>query len=215
MTDIPQLDLVRNTLRPIVRMVRSAQARALHPFRRRATRGQVSGLPQVRRIVFMCHGNICRSPFAAVLFSREISRRGMDGIVVESAGFVAGGRSSPSTAIAVAAQHGIDLRRHVSRVVTARQWQSDIMVVMEPGQRTALHNLFGSGPIVVILGDLDPELPETRAIPDPVEKPAADFERSYARIERCIAELVSLLPVSSAQPTTTPTTAPKPAASHS
>jgi protein-tyrosine-phosphatase len=68
------------------------------------------------------------------------------------------------------------------------------VVVMEPAQGRAVCERFGTQPRdVVILGDLDPELPDTRAIRDPVNQPADVFDEVYARIERCVGALAGVL----------------------
>ena len=46
---------------------------------------------------------------------------------------------------------------------------------------------------VLILGDIDPEPVEERTIVDPMGRPDEIFDQSYARIERCIAELIALM----------------------
>jgi hypothetical protein len=47
---------------------------------------------------------------------------------------------------------------------------------------------------VLLLGDLDPGPIRTRAIRDPVEQPVQVFREVYARIDRCLEELVRALP---------------------
>jgi low molecular weight protein-tyrosine phosphatase len=66
-------------------------------------------------LLFVCKGNIGRSPFAAGLARRALG----DGVEVASAGFLPDGRRSPTDAVAAAAAWGIDLSVHRSRVVSA------------------------------------------------------------------------------------------------
>ena len=63
-----------------------------------------------------------------------------------------------------------------------------------PAQRREVCDRFGRARRdVLVLGDLDPERVETRTIRDPVERPPAVFEQTYARIERCVRELARAL----------------------
>ncbi|HUL48484.1 MAG TPA: low molecular weight protein-tyrosine-phosphatase [Gemmatimonadales bacterium] len=188
---------VRTALRPLVRLVRGSSAWLLHPSRRQSTRAAITAMPPIRRILFICHGNICRSPYAAAWFRRRLEETGTRGLTIESAGFVGGGRSSPTIALEVARQRGIDMTRHVSQVATIAHWQrADLVVVMEPAQKRSLEALHGrTGRTVIVLGDLDPNPVFSRSIPDPIEKPAAVFEAGYRRIERCVDALVALCSV--------------------
>ena len=88
--------------------------------------------------------------------------------------------------------HGIDLSKHLSTMlVPSRLSAADLIVVMDKPQARALRDLFGHAVRdVLILGDLDPEQIETRMIQDPVEQPKEVFERCYARINRCVRQLV-------------------------
>ncbi|PYP07732.1 MAG: hypothetical protein DMD59_14365 [Gemmatimonadetes bacterium] len=49
-------------------------------------------------VLAVCHGNICRSPFAAALLGRELAGFG---IAVQSAGFLGFNRPPPAEAMAV------------------------------------------------------------------------------------------------------------------
>jgi protein-tyrosine phosphatase len=143
----------------------------------------------VSTALVVCHGNICRSPFAAALLRRAWSR---SRIRVDSAGFLGPGRPPPAEAVAVGARYGLDLSAHRSQLLTAERVRAaDLIVVMDVAQQRAVCNRFGRAERdVLILGDLDPRPVGTRAIRDPVNQPSEAFEDAYARIERCIEELV-------------------------
>jgi protein-tyrosine phosphatase len=140
----------------------------------------------------LCHGNICRSPFAAALLARDLA---LAGVLVESAGFMGPGRPCPPEAVTAAARWGVDLAAHCSTLLTnARARAADLIVVMDAGQARAVCDYFGRRPRdVLVFGDLDPAPIATRAIRDPVEQPLPVFVESYARIERCTAALVRTL----------------------
>jgi protein-tyrosine-phosphatase len=70
------------------------------------------------RILFLCTGNICRSPMAEAIARAELAA-GRNGIEVASAGIAAlEGWSATSEAIAVAAEHGLSLAGHRARQLT-------------------------------------------------------------------------------------------------
>ncbi|HEY7192132.1 MAG TPA: hypothetical protein VH439_00150 [Gemmatimonadales bacterium] len=169
--------------------------RLLHPLRRRRALDRLRNGPPPRRVLVVCHGNICRSPYAAALLGYELTRPAhgtIRRIRIESAGFLAWGRPCPPMAVEVAAALGVDLSNHLSTMlVPSGVSAADLIVVMDKLQASALRGLFGRAVRdVLILGDLDPERIETRTIRDPVEQPKEVFERCYSRINRCVRQLV-------------------------
>jgi protein-tyrosine-phosphatase len=98
-----------------------------------------------------------------------------------------------------AAQRGVDLGAHRSQLLTAdTARRADLIVVMDPAQGRAIRDRFGRLlRDIVVLGDLDPAPLAMRTIQDPVDQCLEVFDRSYARIERCVVELVQALGVRS------------------
>lgn len=172
--------------------LRRVPARVLHLLRRRQVRATLSGRVAPLSVLVVCHGNICRSPFGAAVLRRKLAGTN-GGVRVESAGFIGPDRPCPAQAVAVAARRGVDLSTHRSKLLGADLASStDLILVMDPMQRRFVCDRFGRLPRdVVVLGDLDPLSAETRTIRDPVEQPREVFEESYARIERCVVELVN------------------------
>jgi protein-tyrosine phosphatase len=188
------------TLRGIARAIRYTPDRLLHPLRRRAARKRAREWGG-DRLVVLCHGNICRSPFAAVILRRqlqgEVRRPGVEYLAVESRGFILPGRPPPPYALEVAAARGLDLSAHRSRLIDEGLLDgSELLLVMEARQRIELRSMFSSfdGPIL-LLGDLDPGRIRRRAILDPIDRPRADFECVFDRIQACCRELVDCLVV--------------------
>ena len=93
-------------------------------------------------ILFVCTGNLYRSPLAAAFFARRLQHGSSSGHwVVESAGtWAVPGQCVPAELLEAARRLGIDLRRHVTRQVDhdllARY---DLIFVMEKGQREAIN----------------------------------------------------------------------------
>ena len=182
-------------LRPLARAVRSLPDRLLHPWRRRRARATLAGLGPVRRIVVLCLGNINRSPYAAAVLRARFVWAGIEPPEVVSAGFIGPGRPSPSGAIAFAAARGLDLSGHRSQVVAPETLRdADLVLVMSARQGAEVARNFGV-PIgrIVVLGDLDSQLPDGREILDPFDKEPRVLEWSFARIERCVEGVVEEL----------------------
>lgn len=174
--------------------IRHLPDRLLHSWRRRHALAWLSDATMPNNVLVVCHGNICRSPYAAHRLRTLLANEGHD-TVVASAGFIGPDRPSPGNAIATAAVRGIDLKPHRSQLLSnALIAAAQLIIVMEARQAEALRLVFGDvkAPIL-ILGDLDPLLPETRTVRDPALQSRVIFGESYDRIDRCLEVLVDVL----------------------
>ena len=87
------------------------------------------------RILFVCLGNICRSPMAEGVFRRELERRGIDHLVeVDSAGtgnWHVGEPPDPRARRAIA-KRGVDISHLRGRQVSARDLDAfDLILAMD------------------------------------------------------------------------------------
>ncbi len=181
----------------LLRTLRRTPDRMLHARRRAAALAAIRTGSHPSRLLVLCHGNICRSPFAAELVRRELHAAG---IVVESAGFIGPGRSSPIEAQREASNHGVDLSPHRSRLITADMVRTATAVLtMDARQARAVIRTYGKPRRdVLLLGDFDPQAVTARAIRDPIDQPADVYRLVYARIERCARALAAALTAAAA-----------------
>jgi len=152
--------MVADQLRPIHRKFQDwrAQKRQLRRHRALLQRLTATGAPH--KIVFLCYGNICRSPLAAALAEQRL--RGVD---IESAGFHRQeGRSCPEKIQRIGNSFGVDLSGHRSCRVTAELLaNADLVIAMDKEnldclgsefsdvlERTTLLGLFGNPPALAI-----------------------------------------------------------------
>ena len=165
-------------LRPFVWMLPGIRAR----MRRRAE----AAACDARRILVVCKGNICRSPFAEAY----LKRRGGANLEVESAGhYPAEGRESPPAAREAALRFGVDLARHRSRVLTRGQVErADLILIFEPEQEWAIRAYHpGAAKKLHYLGALNRG--RGPAIRDPWGGNVDEFESVYREIEEGIDAL--------------------------
>lgn len=164
----------------------------LHPARRRAAQRRLKDA-NPRSLLFICHGNICRSPFAAAMLASALPPALARAVTVASAGFIGPGRSPPLHALNTARAHGVDISNHRSATISPESLNAaDLVVVMSGAQQRGLASRVAAGAKVLVLGDLDPLPIKQRTIPDPWEGPVDAFEESYGRITRCVRELIRI-----------------------
>lgn len=174
--------------------IRNEVERLLHPRRHRLARKAVQERAPVRHVVFLCLGNICRSPYAEVRLRERLTEMGLDEHVrADSAGFLGPGRRSPAAAREVARERGLDLDDHHSRVLDRSHLrEADLIIVMTNVQRRDLRGRYGRRD-ALHLGDLDPGPIPRRDILDPVERPPEVFQWVYERIDRAVEVLADEL----------------------
>jgi len=99
--------------------------------------GGAASMPHVtavRTVVFVCYGNIMRSPMAAALLARRLEQTGLaQTIRVLSAGLhMRPGRYPPPLALEAAAAFGVSLAGHQSLTLTTKVVESaDVLFVMD------------------------------------------------------------------------------------
>jgi protein-tyrosine phosphatase len=85
----------------------------------------------VSDVLFVCTGNLCRSPSAAALFQRQVTQAQTPGITVTSAGTLQATGRPPSGLVEAARVHGIELAAHLPRRMTPEDLaRADLIIGM-------------------------------------------------------------------------------------
>ena len=139
-------------------------------------------------VLFVCLGNICRSPAAEGVFLRLVREAGLqDRIVAASAGthdFNLGLEADAGVRRA-ASRRGVDLSAHRARQVSREDCLcADYVVAMDAANLRALHALCPEGARrrLHLLMDFAAES-DAREVPDPYGGREADFERVLDLVE--------------------------------
>jgi len=150
------------------------------------------------RVLFVCDGNICRSPLAAEYLRDRARRNGLNYLLVDSAGLlgIEGAPAAPFSVV-VAADAGLDLTRHRSRgVAPAGVQNADLLLAMTSTQLDTLARRFpGNGPRLLLRAFEHSGTPRGDApgLDDPVNGPIEGYREAFAIMRTCVDHLVSAL----------------------
>ena len=142
------------------------------------------------KLLFICHGNICRSPMAEFIFKDLAEKRGVaERFYVQSAATSTEELGNPvyPPARAVLARHGLSCKGKAAVQVSKRDYEAyDLLICMDSGNVRNLLRLLG--------GDPDGKVRKLNA--QDVEDPwyTGNFEKVYSEIARgCEALLAQYL----------------------
>ncbi|MEV0598339.1 low molecular weight protein-tyrosine-phosphatase [Streptomyces sp. NPDC050315] len=144
-------------------------------------------------ICFICSGNICRSPSAALVFGEQLRRAGLDGAVrVSSAGIGPWHVGEPidERAGEVLARHGYPTR-HIAAQTGAEHLDADLFVAMDRGHEKALRRMVTDPSRIRLMRSFDPQAADEREVPDPYYGGPEGFDEMLAMIEAATPGLLA------------------------
>ncbi len=135
----------------------------------------------IKNILVVCVGNICRSPMAEYLLKQQYSN-----FIIESAG-ISGltGRAADAKAQLCMQRLNIDISQHVARKLNVEQLkQADLVLVMSHNQQKHIEQMwpFAKGKIFR-LGHW-----QNKNVPDPFQHDQFFFDNTCQLIQQCVAD---------------------------
>lgn len=149
-------------------------------------------------VLFVCLGNICRSPLAEGVFRHLVEERGLGHrFTIDSAGtgaWHAGERPDPRS-IQVAESHGVDLPGRARQVTPEDLRRFDWVIAMDRENLSALARMADAvdgAPRLHLLRDFDPDA-DGDEVPDPYYGGARGFENVYEMVHAACTGLLTTL----------------------
>lgn len=148
----------------------------------------------IRRILFVCTGNICRSPLAEALMRRALEQRDLQHIEALSAGTGAwDGAPASEGAYLVALERTLDLSGHRARLLTRELVeQADLILTMARHHRARVDELGGEGRVHV-LGEYAGSEGDAAEVSDPFGGDLEVYRETARQLEDFIEAVVQRL----------------------
>ena len=146
------------------------------------------------KILFVCLGNICRSPMAQYVMQAKVDRAGLsDQILIDSAATSteALGCTIHSGSRRVMDEHNIKYADHIARQITPEDYDKyDLIVGMDDSNKRNLINFYKGDPegkISILL--------EFTGVSDPIADPwyTGNFEETYDDVDRGCEALLNYI----------------------
>lgn len=148
------------------------------------------------KVMFVCEGNICRSPMAQAVFQRRLQESDLrHHVKVESSGVVGfhEGENADPRARKELSRHGIRFFHRARQLCRADLTDYDLILTMDRSNFETVRRM-ATGPQlekVHMFRDFDPL--GSGEVPDPYYGPGNGFEKVYEMIERTSDRLIDVI----------------------
>lgn len=150
----------------------------------------------MKKVLFVCLGNICRSPLAEAIFNEKIKKKGLQSsIMADSAGtanYHVGENPDPRT-VEVASNHSIPVDHKGQQFKKKHASEFDYLVAMDRSNHQNMIIEMGNEPdSLFLMRDFD-LVGKGKDVPDPWYGGMNGFEDVYEILDRSIDEFIAFI----------------------
>jgi protein-tyrosine phosphatase len=151
----------------------------------------------VKRIMFVCLGNICRSPLAHTVFQKMVDERGLkESYSIQSSGTCAyhAGEQSDERMRKTASDHGVYINHKSRQIFRYDLEEYDYIFAMDHNNYLGIRRLTSNEELlkhVYMFRDFDPL--EKGDVPDPYYGGDLGFETVFTMVDRTCENILKLL----------------------
>lgn len=150
-------------------------------------------MSQTTEVMFVCWGNICRSPMAMVVAREFAAREGLSGVRFTSAAVSSDeiGRGMDRRAIATLTEAGYVPGEFSAHQITQAEARAASMVIgMEPLHLNRVRRLVPEARNLHLLTDFDPDAIPGSSVEDPWYGDLAGFQGTLRQIEAAMSAVI-------------------------
>ena len=145
------------------------------------------------KVLFVCLGNICRSPLGEAIFNDKVKKMGLDWMS-DSAGTAAYhiGKNPDPRSIAVARSRNVPIAHKARQFVKEDMDRFDYVLAMDKNNFDDMHHTAGSScENLFLLREFDPKSKNDLNVPDPYYGGDQGFEDVFEMVSRSVDGLIA------------------------